>query len=367
MNRENAGNGQKDKISRLIRVLRDAENASSISDIHIVQNGRPWVRVDGKLEKLLEFPVIDDEDIKIFMDANVFLNKKIMDVLDKDNYISSAIHNEDYGDVRIHLQRVNGKSRIIIRLLNDKVPELARLNLPDVIATFAEFPNGLVLFTGATGSGKSTALAALINEINKNHEYSIYTIEDPVEYKHESIKSLITHMTVGNDIETYTHGIRSLLRADPDVILIGEMRDPETMEAALRAAETGHLVFSTVHDNGASETCARIVGSFEGDRQNQIRESFASVMRAVVSLRLLPSTSEGRIPVCEIMLSNDAIKGNIRSGSFKLLRGTMLSCTKEGMQTMEQDLSRLVADGRITLEEAREAANVPEDIMVKGN
>ena len=351
-----------DKITRLIRMLRKAENASSISDLHIVQNEKAWVRVDGKLEQITDFPIITDEDIKIFLENNVFRHSNITKVLDADNYVSTSIHDPVFGDVRVHLQRVGSKSRLIIRLLNAKVPDINRLNLPEAIKKLANFPNGLVLFTGATGSGKSTALAALINEINKKYEFSIYTVEDPVEYKHKSIKSLVTHLSVGTDVNSYAAGIRSLLRADPDVILIGEMRDVETMEAALRAAETGHLVFSTLHDNGATETCSRIIGSFDGERQNQIKQSFASVMRGVVSLRLLPSTSDGRVPACEIMLSNDAIRGQIKKGDFQMLRATILSSKEEGMQTLESDLSRLVDEGIITLETAREAANVPEDV-----
>ena len=351
-----------DKISKVIRVLRKAENTNSISDLHIVQNARPWVRVDGKIELFGDSPSISDEDIKAFLMPSVYNEKSLNKLLDEDNYVSTAIHSKDYGDIRVHVQRVSGKVRLIIRLLNNKIPDINRLNLPQVIKTFAEFPNGLVLFTGATGSGKSTALAALINEINKNHEYTIYTLEDPVEYRHESLKSLITHLSVGTDIKTYSAGVRSLLRADPDVILIGEMRDPETMEAALRAAETGHLVFSTLHDNGAAETCARIIGSFEGDRQNQIKESFASVMRAVVSLRLLPSTSEGRYPACEIMINNPAIRGQLKEIQFNQLRGTMMSSNNIGMQTLEQHLTKLVENGIISYEVALEAANEKNDM-----
>lgn len=342
-------------------MCRRAENSGSISDVHIVQNDKPWIRVDGHLQRFNEYYEIEDAEIKAFYERN--LGQYLNGLFAKTGYASTSLHQPEFGDIRLHVLRKTEGIDMVIRMLNAKVPDIDSLGLPRVIKSFADTPNGLYLFTGATGMGKSTALAALVHEINQKYNYSIFTVEDPIEYRHDSIKSLVRQLTIGKDVDNYADAIRSFLRSDPDVILIGEMRDTETMEAALQAAETGHLVFSTVHDNGAAETCQRIIGSFKGDRQAQITMSFASVVRGVVSLRLVPmATGEGRIAAAEVMISNDAVRNQIIKGEFQQIRTTIQQGRESGMQVLEDELNRLVRDGLITYETAVEYSNQPKEI-----
>jgi twitching motility protein PilT len=348
-------------IRELLRLCRQADNAASISDVHIVQNGVPWLRRDGILERYDALNPFADEEIKEFYESE--LSATLLEQFQREHSVSTSVHSKDFGDIRIHVQRKNDGIDLIIRLLNMNVPSIPKLNLPKILPSFADTPNGLYLFSGATGSGKSTALAALIHEINKKHPYAIFTVEDPIEYKHSSIKSLVRQLALGQDTPSYTAAIRSLLRSDPDVILIGEMRDPDTMLAALQAAETGHLVFSTVHDNGAAETCQRVCGSFSGSQAEQVQMTFASVVRGVVSLRLVPTASgEGRVPACEIMIMNDAIKNQIIKGQFQQIRSSIQQGRDRGMQTFEDDLNRLVSQGVISHDSALEYANFPSEI-----
>jgi twitching motility protein PilT len=348
-------------ITDLLRMCRQADNAASISDVHIVQNGIPWLRRDGVLEKYEALDPFADEEIKEFYESN--LSQTMLEMFQKENSVTTSVHSKEFGDIRIHVIKKNDGTDLIIRLLNMNVPSIQKLNLPKILPSFADTPNGLYLFSGPTGSGKSTALAALIHEINKRHPYAIFTVEDPIEYKHTSMKSLVRQLAIGQDTPSYASAIRSFLRSDPDVILLGEMRDSETMLAGLRAAETGHLVFSTVHDNGAAETCQRICGSFGGDQAEQVKLTFASVVRGVVSLRLVTTAKgEGRIPACEIMIMNDAIKNQIKRSEFQQIRGSIQQGKKEGMQTFEDDLNRMLADGLITRETALENANNKAEI-----
>lgn len=349
------------KINQLIRSCRASTNAQSVSDIHITMGDHPWLRVDGVLKSYRKCAAFTREDIKHFVDDLV---KGEAEAHLRDNgSISVAIHEESYGDVRVHIFRKDTGTDLVIRLLNPEVPAFAKLNLPPRLLEFADFPNGLVLFTGATGSGKSTALAALVNEVNMRHNYSIYTIEDPIEYRHFSKKSKVSQLSVGSDVPTYSEALKSFLRADPDVILVGEMRDKETMKAAMQAAETGHLVFSTMHDNSAADTVQRIINSFPGDEQNQIKTTFMSVIRAIVSLKLVPKAiGTGRLPVVEILIANDAIKNTIQKGEYQNLRGLIDSGRNEGMQTLERHLRELMQKGEITKDIALEYANVPKEI-----
>jgi twitching motility protein PilT len=353
--------GKQIDIPELLRLCRVADNATSVSDVHIVENARPWVRVNGRVQCVDDAPPFGDAAIKEFYEQN--LSPVLLRALATDNYVTSSVHSPIFGDVRIHIFRKTDGLDLVIRLLNGNVPSIQRLRLPKIIQTFVDTANGLYLFSGPTGSGKSTALAAVINEINRKYDYTIFTVEDPIEYKYRSDRSLIRQLAVGQDVQDYQHAIRSFLRADPDVLLIGEMRDSETMEAALRAAQTGHLVFSTVHDNGAAETCQRVCGSFSGDRQEQIKMTFASVVRGVVSLKLLTTADEkGRVPVCEIMIMNDAIRNQIRKGEFQQIRSSIQQGRDYGMMTLEDDLNRLLSEGIITREAAIEASNIPKEI-----
>jgi twitching motility protein PilT len=264
---------------------------------------------------------------------------------------------------RLHLYRSTSGTRAAFRLHSAAVPALEHLALPAIVATFVERPNGLLLFTGPTGSGKTTALAALVDRINRTAERVVVTCEDPVEYLHAPRRSLIAHCEVGRDVPDYGEALRGFLRADPDVILIGEMRDRETIEAALTAAETGHLVLSTLHTNDAPQTIDRIVDTFHSSAHPQVRSQLAATLIAVASLRLVPRRdAAGRAAACEILVATDAVRAMIREGKTHQLRNALATGRSVGMQPLETHLSDLVVRGRITLEAARTVANRPADI-----
>ena len=279
-------------IEETIRVSRESAHAASTSDIHIEGNEPPWHRVDGAMHRM-ELPVTEPEAVRAFCEA--YLSKREYERLNGTHGAADgAIQHPSFGAIRIHAFRGENGLALSLRLLRDGVPELDALGLPSVVSTFADFPTGLVLFTGPTGSGKSTALAALVNEINKKYDRHIVTIEDPIEYRHRSKRSLIRQREIGRDVNSYGEALRGVLRADPDVILIGELRDPDVMSACLAASETGHLVFSTLHTSEAAETVQRIVGVFEGGRQEQARMQLSQSLQAIVSMRLIPDARRSR-------------------------------------------------------------------------
>ena len=246
-----------------------------------------------------------------------------------------------------------GRAAATLRLLNDSIPTLAQLGLPPVLEKLAEEPRGLILVTGPTGSGKSTTLAAMIDHINATRPDHILTIEDPIEYVYTGKQSIIHQREVGRDVPSFAAALRSALREDPDVILVGEMRDYETISAAVTAAETGHLVMSTLHTIGAAQTIDRIIDVCPAGAQNQIRSQLASVLRGVITQQLLPlSTGQGRCAATEILVGTDAVANLIREDKCYQVGTVMQSGAAMGMHTLNGDLSRLVMTGRITAEAA---------------
>jgi twitching motility protein PilT len=351
-------------IEEAIRVVRESAQAASTSDLHIEGNEPPWSRIDGAMQRM-ELAVIEPESVRAFCET--YLSKKEYDRLNgAHGAADGAVAHPSFGAIRIHAFRGENGLALSMRLLRDGVPELATLGLPQIVSTFAELPHGLVLFTGPTGSGKSTALAALVNEINKRYRRHIVTVEEPIEYRHRSKLSLIRQREIGRDVGSYAESLRGLLRADPDVILIGELRDPDVMSACLQASETGHLVFSTLHTSEAAETVQRVVGVFEGDRQEQARMQLAHSLQAIVSLRLVPDSSgRGRHAACEILLNNAAVRAQLLSPEKSLqIRNTIEMSRREGMQTLEMDLARLVDAGSIAYEVALCASAYPEQIRL---
>ncbi len=351
-------------IEEAIRVVRESAQAASTSDLHVEGNEPPWSRVDGAMQRM-DLAVIEPESVRAFCET--YLSKKEYDRLNGvHGAADGALAHPSFGAIRIHAFRGENGLALSMRLLREGVPELASLGLPDIVATFAEFPHGLVLFTGPTGSGKSTALAALINEINKRYRRHIVTVEEPVEYRHRSKLSLIRQREIGRDVGSYAESLRGLLRADPDVILIGELRDPDVMSACLQASETGHLVFSTLHTSEAAETVQRVVGVFEGGRQEQARMQLAHSLQAIVSMRLVADSSgRGRHAACEILLNNAAVRSQLLSPEKSLqVRNTIEISRRDGMQTLEMDLSRLVETGLVTYEVALAASDYPDQIRL---
>ena len=255
---------------------------------------------------------------------------------------------------RIHLYRSNGKNAAAIRIFFKDIPSMKQLELPGILDQLIKFDQGLILICGATGSGKSTTMAALIETINQSVSRHIVTIEDPIEYIYSDHKSLIHQRQLGTDTFSFSSGVRSALREDPDIILVGEMRDPETISAVLTAAETGHLVLSTLHTENAVQAVNRMIDSFSGDQRGWIRLQLSSVLSAVVSQRLIFCPGQGvRKAVFEVLTGTEAVKNTIRTGKLHLLTSLMQTGGEDGMITLEQDFNRLVDKKMISQEEAK--------------
>jgi twitching motility protein PilT len=344
---------------RIDELLRNAR-VRNASDVHLGGGERPALRIDGRLI-VLDGESIPSAALDTFLAAR--LTPAALQRLIERGTADAACRSDAIGAYRIHAYRQLGGLRVVIRLLAQSVPQLAGLGLPPTIAEFAAAPLGLVLFTGPTGSGKTTALAALIDTINRTSERNIITIEDPIEYIHAPLRSVIAHCEIGRDVSDYAEALRGMLRADPDVILIGEMRDQETMAAALTAAETGHLVFSTLHTNDAAQTVDRIIDSFPTSAQAQIRAQLAAVLLAIVGLRLVPRlTGSGRRAAVEILVATDAVRNLIRENKTHQLRNAIVTGRKAGMQTFEAHLSELVSRREISLSAAQAVSSRPADI-----
>ena len=328
-------------------------NDNKASDIHISSGLPVMYRIDGELQKL-------DDDVLSVADC-----EEIGKRLGGDRF-SEMLHSgeldlaETIGDsrVRINLYRTNGSVSVALRILHDHIPELSSLGLPKVVADFPTYNKGIILVTGETGSGKSTTMAAILNEINHTRREHIITLEDPIEYMYNPDKCLISQREIGNDTASYADGLRAILREDPDVILIGEMRDGETIETALTAAETGHLVFATLHTNSAVDSVDRIVGTFPAEKQHQIRMQLSSTLRAVLSQQLLVRKGgKGRAAACECMIVTPAIRNQIREGNTAQMQSSLLSSANIGAITMDNCLINMVRNNAIDAQTAVDAAN----------
>jgi len=263
---------------------------------------------------------------------------------------------------RVNVFSQSGKKAATVRLLSDRIPTLESLRLPPVLGRLAAEPRGLILITGPTGSGKSTTLASMIDRINTSRAEHIITIEDPIEYVFPQKKSLIHQREVGRDVDSFAGALRSALREDPDIILVGEMRDYETVSAALTAAETGHLVLSTLHTTGAMQTVDRIIDACPAGEQNQIRTQLSGVLRGVISQCLIPCIAGGRIAATEVLTGSDAALSMIRENKCHQLGSVMQSSAKDGMHTLNADLAGLVKTNTITAELAMQYSNDKRDL-----
>lgn len=330
-------------------LLTQAVNLGA-SDIHITINSSPIVRVKGKFIKLSD-NILTKEDTKEMVKqiAGEERFKQIESIGELD--FSASL--EDGTRFRVNAYKQKGNYALAIRTINADVPSFEELKLPESIATFTEKHKGLVLVTGPTGSGKSTTLASLIDMINKNRQAHIITLEDPIEYVHNHKQSIVNQREIGSDSNSFQSALRAILRQDPDVILIGEMRDPETISIALTAAETGHLVFSTLHTIGAAKTIDRIIDSFPADQQQQIRTQLSTVCEGIVSQQLVPTKDgNGRVAATEVMMCTPAIRNLIRDNKTFQIQNTMQTGSSKGMHTMDQDLIKLYHQGKISREMA---------------
>ena len=330
------------------------------SDIHISQGLPMQFRIHGVLQPAPIQPNDDDTRTLILSMMDESRREALQDErLDADFAITAP----DGTRCRANVFMQQNRPAATLRLLNDRIPTLAQLGLPPVLQTLADEPRGLILVTGPTGSGKSTTLAAMIEHINETRAEHILTIEDPIEYVYQGKKSLVHQREVGTDVKSFSAALRSALREDPDVILVGEMRDFETISAAITAAETGHLVMSTLHTIGAAQTIDRIIDVCPAGAQNQIRGQLASVLRGVITQQLLPlATGQGRCAATEILVGTDAVSNLIREDKCFQIPTLLQSGAALGMHSLNADLARLAAEGRITRDAALRCATDKRDL-----
>ncbi|TAN43513.1 MAG: PilT/PilU family type 4a pilus ATPase [Nitrospirae bacterium] len=332
------------------------------SDVHFKAGMAPLLRVSKDLN-WIKAPQLSPEDTEVI--AQILLARSPHREDSTKPEIDTSYEIPDVGRFRVNIFRQMGRYAIIMRVIPLKAPSFDNLILPPSIQQIAEFERGLVLVAGATGSGKSSTLAAIINRINETRKCHIVTIEDPVEFIHRDLKSSITQREIGLDTPNFASALRATLRQDPDVVLVGEMRDYETIDIAIKAAETGHLVFSTVHTTDTAKTINRLMSVFPSEEQNAVRFRLSESLMAVVAQRLLPrQDSKGMIAACEIMINTLSIKECIINPEKLGMINDFISKGREllGTQTFDQHLSELFKDGKITLDTAKSAATNPSDL-----
>ena len=322
----------------------------SASDLHLSVAVPPCMRVNGSIVRM-ETDTLKPKDIEEIVFS--IMDERHREVLEQLGEVDFAYSIPSLGRFRVNVFRQRGTLSMVVRILNLRIPSPEELGIPAAVAEMTEKRRGLVLVTGATGSGKSTTLASLINVINSKHEYNIITLEDPIEYLHRHDKSIVNQREMGADSLSYSAALRAALRQDPDVILVGEMRDLETIATAVTAAETGHLVFSTLHTNGAANTIDRIIDVFPPHQQQQIRTQLADVLQCVVSQQLIPKRNgKGRVAAFEVLLANNAVRNHIREAKTYQIPTVMQTNAKLGMKTMDDALFELCSTGQITEENA---------------
>ena len=330
------------------------------TDIHIAAGAPPMMRIDGDLYPVAGHDPLSPEDIEQLTD--VMLTPELAEQFLQHRQVDFSFSWKETTRFRGNIFRQRGAISLALRAIPFQIPTMEELLLPPVMETFCHHKQGLVLITGPTGSGKSTTLAAMIGLINQTQRRHILTLEDPIEYVHNHSHSIVSQREIGFDTATFQDGLKSALREDPDVVLVGEMRDPESIATTLTIAETGHLVFATLHTNDASTAIDRVIDVFPTDRQAQIRVQLAASLSGVVAQRLVPRIGGGMIASFEILLANNAIRALIREGKTHQIRNTISQSVRDGMQTLEQSLSVLVAHGLISYEEAVQRAVVPKEV-----
>jgi twitching motility protein PilT len=336
------------------------------SDLHLQVGVPPMLRVDGSLKAMTDAPVLTNDAIEKLV--NSLMEEDQKEVLSKDKEVDFSFSFGDYGRFRVNAFHEKGNLAVALRLIPSEIRTLAKLGMPKVINNFAKYPRGLVLVTGPTGSGKSTTLAAIVDQINTEQARHIITIEDPIEYAHHSKKSIVVQREVHYDTYSFGSALRSSLRQDPDVVLVGEMRDLETISAAITLAETGHLVLATLHTNSASQSIDRMIDVFPPHQQQQIRVQVAGMLQAICSQRLVPSIGGGRVVAAEVLVMTPGARNIIREGKTHQLDSVIQTGAADGMQSMDKTLVELIHDGKITYDEAKNfAVDLPElDRLMRG-
>jgi len=331
------------------------------SDLLITPGSAPIVRVDGLLTRLEGWaPLSAPESARLF--ATLLNARQSVDFAARKE-IDFSFSWRDQARFRVNGFRQRGTVAAALRLIPYELPNFAGLGLPQTVRDFTDLHQGLVLVTGPTGSGKSTTLAAMIDKINTTRPCHILTIEDPIEYVHRHKVAAVNQREVGDDTDSFPQALRAALREDPDVLLVGEMRDLETIQTVLTIAETGHLVFATLHTNDTAQALDRIVDVFPGDAQAQIRVQLANALSGIVYQRLLPRIGGGRVAAYEVLVATPAVRNLIREGKTRQLRNVVATGGREGMQTIEQSLTDLVADGSLDHATAIIASLFPGDVL----
>ncbi len=326
------------------------------SDLHLLEGVVPTFRIDGSLRYLTTHPILTAGNIEEMVyslltpeQKELFLTNKELDF--SFSYPEKA--QEALGRFRANVFFQRGSVALVLRFLIPSIKSIEDLSLPKVCHKFASMKQGFVIVAGPTGHGKSTTLAAILNEINQKRAAHILTIEDPIEFVYPKGNSIIAQREMGIDTHSWSMALRSSLREDPDVVMVGEMRDPETMQAAITLAETGHLVFSTLHTNSAAQSIDRVVDFFPSDQRPQIRVQLAATLKGIISQRLLQRIGGGRVPAVEILLGTAAVASNIREGKSHLIDSVIQTSKDMGMITLDEALANLVRAGLVTLEDAR--------------
>ncbi|PIZ99765.1 MAG: type IV pili twitching motility protein PilT [Candidatus Komeilibacteria bacterium CG_4_10_14_0_2_um_filter_37_10] len=338
-------------ISSLFKKAQEA----GASDLHLVVGQPPYLRVDGELQVIKDTEELSSAKIKEIVNDMLSVDQKKRLEADRGLDLSYAIN--DAGRFRVNVFYERSNLSLVVRIISAQVPTMEDVGMPEVVYELMRENRGLVLLTGPTGCGKSTSLAAMVDLINSERSAHIVTLEDPIEYLHTNRKSIIVQRELGEDMSSFAEGLRHVLRQDPNVIMVGEMRDLETIAAALTLAETGHLVLATLHTYDAAQTIDRVVDVFPPHQQNQIRTQLSMTLKGVISQHLLPAKKGGRVAVREIMINNPAVSNIIRENKASQLKSVIQTSAKKGMFTIEQDLKRLVKEDIIDEEQADKYLN----------
>ena len=337
-----------------IEALLEQVIKKKASDLHLQVGLPPMLRVDGSLEPVSGAEVLTQESVESLVFAILDDDQKQILLKDKEFDFSFAFG--DLGRFRVNAFHERGNLAAALRLIPNQILTVEQLGLPKVVNNFAEYPRGLVLVTGPTGSGKSTTLAAMIDKINSERPVHIITIEDPVEFTHKSKKAVLVQREVHYDTFSFSAALRSSLRQDPDVVLIGEMRDLETIASAITIAETGHLVFATLHTNSAAQSIDRMIDVFPAHQQPQIRAQLSNILMAICSQRLVPAIGGGRVVASEVLIANPAVRNIIREGKSHQLDAVIQTGADHGMQSMDKTLVQMIHAGTVSYDEARNVA-----------
>jgi twitching motility protein PilT len=335
--------------------------SAKASDLHLTVGSPPVLRIAGKLSPISETKPLDAKQSEELIFA--LLNEEQTGRLQNEREIDLSLSFGDVARFRINAFYQKGYLTAALRLIPFEIPTIEELNLPKILYDFCKLPQGFVLITGPAGQGKSTTLAAMINEINETREVHVITIEDPIEYVFESKRALIVQREMYLDTLSWQTALRSALREDPDVVLVGEMRDFETMAAAMTIAETGHLVFATLHTNSAAQTVNRIIDVFPENQQQQVRTQLAAGLEGIVSQRLLPAIGGGRLPACEVLLATPAVRAVIREGKTHQIDNTIATSYEVGMVSLNRALAELVKNGKVSLDVAKMRTLNPEELI----